>query len=580
MRSRNPSVASACDAESCVGLPRLPEAVRGERAFTLPAVGTAFDFTGAAFADGFFDAVVRPVVVPGLPLERFALLLRVAMGECSRANGHFATDQAARACPRGPLLLLFADAVLPCCMPVVVLIADGARLDAFDGELADLPAMRRVRDEGGLHAVTTVFPSVTGPAYTPFLLGRFPGPLGIPGIRWYDRARTACTWPDYARSYVGFQFARFDDDLDPGAPTIFELVPDSIAALSMATRGLAQHRRLGTLTARSALRVAHTHFRGGAERWLDVDREVRDTIPRRMREDRPDYLFAAFTGVDKASHARGHDSALVRDALHILDDTVAELRADGERGGWWDDTQLWIVSDHGHAEVHSHEDLVRTVEQTGVRTAAHPWSAKVAADAAVMVSGNAMAHVYVRLRERTRAWWPALDHDWAALADTLLARPATDLLLVPHSAMRCEVRSKSRGRAMVNRDGDIYRYERTGGDPLALGRDVCGTADEAYDALCRSDYPDALVQIINLAGSSRAGDLILSAEPGWDFRARYEPIPHRSAHGALHRDHMLVPLLTNRPPVRAPRRTTDVFASTLATLGIAAPARMDGTSFV
>ncbi|MEP6990653.1 MAG: alkaline phosphatase family protein, partial [bacterium] len=123
-------------------------------------------------------------------------------------------------------------------MPVVVLVADGARLDAFEGDMLDLPALRRLRDEGGLHAVTTVFPSVTGPAYTPFLLGRFPGAVGIPGIRWYDRARTASGWPGHARSYVGYQFMRVDDDLDSSAPTIFELVPNSVGALSVVTRGL------------------------------------------------------------------------------------------------------------------------------------------------------------------------------------------------------------------------------------------------------------------------------------------------------------------------------------------------------
>ena len=71
---------------------------------------------------------------------------------------------------------------------------------------------------------------------------------------------------------------------------------------------------------------------------------------RRVREDRPDYVFAAFTGVDKASHARGHDSALVREALRIVDQAAGRLREDAERGGWWNDTHLWIVSDHGHAQ--------------------------------------------------------------------------------------------------------------------------------------------------------------------------------------------------------------------------------------
>jgi len=466
-------------------------------------------------------------------------------------------------------------------VPVVVLVADGARPDAFEGASLDaLPELHRLRAEGALHRVSSVFPSVTGPAYTPFLMGRFPGPIGIPGLRWYDRARTTCGWPDYARSYVGHQLRRFDDDLDAGAPTIFELVPNSIAALSVVTRGLDPARCIGALTMRSAVRATMTHFRGRAERWLDVDRESAEVIVRRMREERPDFLFAAFTGVDKASHARGHDDPLVHEAMHIVDDVVGRLRDDAERGGWWEDTHLWVVSDHGHTPVHTHEDLVAVVGETGLRTVAHPWSAGVAPDAAVMVSGNAMAHLYLELDQRERAWWPALASSHGELADALLAREAVDLMLLPISDARCLVRSAQRGSAIVEREGATFRYRRETGDPLGVGGDVAGNADEMFDASSEGDYPDGLVQIVTLAGSSRAGDIILSATPGWDFRARYEPIPHLSAHGALHRDHMLVPLLTNRPTMRAPRRTTDVFASALDALRIELPESLDGRSFL
>jgi hypothetical protein len=146
--------------------------------------------------------------------------------------------------------------------------------------------------------------------------------------------------------------------------------------------------------------------------------------------------------------------------------------------------------------------------------------------------------------------------------------------------MRCEVRSARRGSATVERDGETFRYRRGTGDPLGVGADVEGTADDVFDATRDGDYPDAIVQIVTLAGSARAGDMILSATPGWDFRSRYEPIPHRSAHGALHRDHMMVPLLMNRRAARAPRRTTDLFASALDALGVAAPTAMDGESFL
>jgi hypothetical protein len=466
-------------------------------------------------------------------------------------------------------------------LPVIVLVVDGARPDALGGTLDGLPALSRLREEGGLHEITSVFPSVTGPAYAPFLIGRFPGPIGIPGLRWFDRTRTACGWPDYARSYVGYEMHRIDSDLDPSAPTIFELVPKSVAALSVITRGLARANRVGGVTPRSALRAALTHFRGQAERWLEVDREVADEMVRRMHDDRPDYLFAALTGVDKASHARGHEDEMVQDALAIVDDTVTRLRDDAERGGGWRDTHLWIVSDHGHAQVHTHDDLAVWLSRAGHRTVAHPWSVGIAADVAVMVSGNAMAHLYVELDQARRPFWSRLSPRWSTLADELLARPSVDLLLLPHSADHCEVRSAARGRAMVERGAGRFRYRRIdGGDPLCCGADLDGSADDAHDATRGGDYPDSIVQIATLAGSARAGDFILSGTPGYDFRRRYEPIPHRSAHGALHREHMLVPLLVNRPPARRPRRTTDLFPSALQALGVAPPAVMDGASFL
>jgi hypothetical protein len=101
----------------------------------------------------------------------------------------------------------------------------------------------------------------------------------------------------------------------------------------------------------------------------------------------------------------------------------------------------------------------------------------------------------------------------------------------------------------------------------------------AYDATIESDYPDAMVQIAHLAASPRSGDILLSASRDWDYRARYEPIPHVSSHGALHREHMLVPLLLNRRPLHSPLRTVDVMPSALAALGITVPKTLDGVSF-
>jgi len=47
-------------------------------------------------------------------------------------------------------------------LSVVILLADGARPDTLDAAVQSgaLPALARLRDEGGFHVVTSCFPSV------------------------------------------------------------------------------------------------------------------------------------------------------------------------------------------------------------------------------------------------------------------------------------------------------------------------------------------------------------------------------------------------------------------------------------
>ena len=411
-------------------------------------------------------------------------------------------------------------------------------------------------------------------------MGRFPGPVGLPGLRWFDRARTACRFPDYTRSYVGYQMSAVDRDLDPDAPTIFELCKESLAALSVISRGLDKGRRIGAITARSAFRAATTHFRGNVAGWLEIDRDVADQVVDRIREDRPAFTFAALTGVDKVSHARGHESSMVLDALRIVDDTAARIRDDAEREGRWKGMSLWVVSDHGHSRVSHHEDLATLIEASGMRTMSHPWVYNIAPEVAVMVSGNAMAHLYLDVTDRSRSRPTARDVRFRSLVPMLLERPSVDLLITPahESAI---IRARDRGIAAVWRDARGYHYRRVSGDPLGLGSDIAAASkSEAYDATRESDYPDGIVQILHLATAPRSGEIILSASRDWDFRARYEPIPHISSHGALHREHMLVPLLVNQPVKREPRRTVDVMPSALAALGLPVPPGLDGESFL
>jgi hypothetical protein len=436
-----------------------------------------------------------------------------------------------------------------------------------------------MRDEGSLNTVTTVFPSVTGPAYTPFVMGRYPGPIGLPGLRWYDRQRKTCRLPGNSRSYVGFEMQYVDSDLDPDAPTIFELVPSSIAALNVISRGLAAENVLGRGTG-FVIRTALTHFTGRVGGWLEIDRDIASQVMERISASRPDFVFAALTGIDKTSHSEGHEGAYVERGYQIVNDLVAGIRDDAERNGTWQDTHVWVVSDHGHSPVVHHDDIAGLISRLGFRTIAHPFVFSMRGEVAVMVSGNAMAHIYLDLSRRTRPWLSELGGRWQVVREALLARDSVDLMVLPTAVGSCEIHSRERGFAVMEWSSGTISYLPATGDPLGIGAHHDLPDDEAYELTLASDYPDSLVQISRLSDSPRSGEIILSARRDWDFRAKYEPIPHTSSHGALHRDHMLVPLLTSRRVNRNPRRTVDVMPSALRALGIDIPAGVDGIPFV
>jgi arylsulfatase A-like enzyme len=263
----------------------------------------------------------------------------------------------------------------------------------------------------------------------------------------------------------------------------------------------------------------------------------------------------------------------------IVNNLVGAIRDDAEARGTWDSTHVWVVSDHGHSPVLHHEDLAGLMSRLGFKTIAHPFVYSSSGDVAVMVSGNAMAHVYLDLQRRDRPYLRDLGGKWQAVRDAILARESVDIMILPTSPHSCEIHALARGFAVLDWTDSTVTYQPATGDPLGIGAHHECSYDDAHQATVESDYPDSLVQIAKLAGSPRSGEIILSAARNWDFRARYEPIPHSSSHGALHREHMMVPLLTSHPIASRPRRTVDIMPSALDALGIDIPAGLDGRSF-
>lgn len=455
---------------------------------------------------------------------------------------------------------------------VIIVVADGVRPDTLTAALdaGELPALQALREAQGFHTLTTVFPSVTGPAYVPFLMGEHPGRVGLPGLRWFDRSRRDTRWPHFTRSYIGSEMRKVDRDLTLQKPTAFERSGGGLAMMNMIGRGLPRRNRL-TDSVSFALRAGWTHFRGDVAGWLDVDRALSQEMLERVLRERPPFTFASFCGVDKTSHSLGHNAPIVRQALTVVDGFVRDVTAAAVREGWMHDLALFVVSDHGHVDVKAHDDLADLFrEELGLRVLAHPKIFGVRdPEMAVMVSGNAMAHLFVQLSSRDRPFWPRLRDRWNDTAEMLLRRPSVDLLLLPHDKTAVEIHGGGgRGAAMLRRVGDRIDYTPTTGDPLGLGEMHSVSEAESWERTLQTEYPDAAVQILSLNDCARTGDVILSATRDWDYRGRYEPIPHRSSHGALHREHMLVPMLTNVSNSVPWRRTEDVFHRAMTHLGV------------
>jgi hypothetical protein len=466
---------------------------------------------------------------------------------------------------------------------LLLIVADGVRPDVLEAALhaGELPHLAARAARGAFTQVSSCFPSVTGPAYAPFLMGRFPASIGLPGLRWYDRSRTTASWPSFARSYVGPEIRMLDHDLDVHPQTLLELASTSIAGSTLLGRGARGDRHPGRGWLWAA-RAFLPHFRGDLNGWRRVEQQVVDRVLGHLQRDRPQFAVMSFLTPDKFAHAFGAQSREVRESLRDIDAFLGNAEDIAKRSGWGDKLHVWLVADHGHADVSNHDELADAIRALGHRVLAHPKVWLRNPDVAVMVGGNAMAHIYVEPHHRQRLWWPQLTDRWESLHDQILARPSIDLAAVAMDAHTVRVSHAERGRATITRDprGARWSYHRTTGDPLGIGTDAIDlSSSEAHDVCATTDYPDAIVQLADVTPARRGGDILLSAAVGWDLRDKYEPTRHLSTHGALHRDQMMVPLLIDAVPYGIPRRTADVMPSALVTMGLHVPDGLDGVTW-
>jgi len=462
----------------------------------------------------------------------------------------------------------------------IFIMADGARADVFSELLngGDLPNISKYLVEKGCYKeAVTVFPSTTGPAYTPYIFGKYPGRCNLPGIRWLDRDvyNDKLLSFDRFRSYIGLETYFMNRDVSLDYQTLFEIFPRNVNIFNELSRG-AGFKNDKTLFSKLYYKVK-SHFTDKSD---EVDLVARRILLQSLKEY-PDFIYAVFLGIDTYSHLNHPFHKKVINSYRRIDEMIGLLAKNLESEGRLEETLIIVASDHGLTQTHSHFDSLEFMNDQGYKTFYYPNVFKhfTDADAASLISGNAMANIYVKSKD---GWGrKSTFEELAGLVDNFIERPEVDIVAGLDHKGRSRIKS-TMGEAVtwLDKDGNI-NYQKIKGDPFNYnGMPKKMSSEEALTHSFNTEYPDALLQIIQLLESPRTGDLILSASPGYDLRAKHENPEHRSSHGALFRDHMLVPLVMNAKVNKEFIRTVDIFPTILSFLGQPIPNNIDGISLV
>ena len=462
----------------------------------------------------------------------------------------------------------------------IFIMADGARADVFSELLnkGELPNISKYLVEKGSYGeAVSVFPSTTGPAYTPYIFGKYPGRCNLPGIRWFDRHSYQNKLFSFNRfrSYIGLETYFMNTDVSTEYKSVFELFPRSINIFNELSRGV-RFKNDKTMFSKLYYKVK-SHF---SDKSDEVDL-VAERILLKSLKQLPDYIYTVFLGIDTYSHINHPFHKKVIDSYRRIDNTLGLLANSLEREGRLDETLIIVSSDHGLTPTHSHFDSLEFMDDQGYKTFYYPnvFRHFTDADAACLISGNAMANIYVK---NGSGWENKCSfEELKPLVDKFIERPEVDIVAGLDQQGRARVKSgKGEAAAWLDKDGFI-NYEKIAGDPFNYNdMPKKMTIGQALEKSFNTEYPDALLQIIQLMECPRTGDLVLSADKGFDLRAKHEKPEHRSSHGALFRDHMIVPFAINTKISNEFVRTVDFFPTILNCLGQSVPENVDGVSLI
>jgi hypothetical protein len=290
---------------------------------------------------------------------------------------------------------------------------------------------------------------------------------------------------------------------------------------------------------------------GGLRRQVGINDEYAAKVGAILLGERAEpFTLVYFFEGDSLAHHEG--IAAQRRYVGTLDGYVAEMfEAGGGVDRVLDDYAVLVVADHGHTPLRPERRYVQLDGISKGRTAVGA-RARLGPRVRVLAVPNGRAAL-LYLGEGV---------DREGVIEDLIGRRGVDLAAHEDAGW---VVVRRLGRELRFRPGDgpadpAGRPWELTGDQRALDLDVSG------DALRYGDYPDALERLWGSVRSPRAGDVILSASPGYTFGEVNGNFHKESDHGSLHADDSNVFSIGLGLP--APRRITDIAPTLLAHFGV------------
>jgi predicted AlkP superfamily pyrophosphatase or phosphodiesterase len=427
---------------------------------------------------------------------------------------------------------------------VILIVIDGLTPSMFEGAVGDgrAPALSFLAEHGRYSRAISTFPSLTPVCLSSIATGAHPDVHRIPHLVWYDRERERIV--EYGSSFAALRAAGMArslldtiinmnrNHLGAEAVTIYEALED--AGLTSAAINITCYRgRTPHLPTLPALTIpaygpkrfffynlfesdqTGARFDGFGRAQGSIDNYAAAVGRWLVTRDGFDFLVYYLPDYDFASHLHGPDGAY--EALERSDAAIgALLDAAGGPDEFLERYAIVLCSDHGQTHVDRHVQLQR----------------RFGDDDGVVVTASNRAGMVYRLRESAptpRELAERLDADEAA--ETVLFREGED--------------------ALARRDREEVRIDPD--EPLF-------------------DYPDGGRRAWAALRTPNAGDVIVSAAPGFEF-ADLAGRHHAGggSHGSLRRGDSEVPMLTIGLDLQ-PQSIVEIAPAILQHFGVQPPA--------